>query len=165
MLGYHQLECVNPISGMEHYSLILSLFFALSLVDFYVFIYLFIYFYFFFFFIHMNKKKIYVVSRVCLSDYVYNWPADLPDIVCLASQTVVLRDKNFQILSYLPYLEAPLTSTILYLLSVTVVLEDGHKVSGKQNLLVSFSCTEWYLIWCWRNSSWTSRCCFWVKFL
>ena len=55
-------------------------------------------------------------------------------------------------------------------LSVALILAWGHKVSIKQNLLTSFSpklfnWSVWNLMWCWRNSSWTSLFYFWVRFI
>ena len=45
--------------------------------------------------------------------------------------------------------------------SLTLTMSGGHKVSAKENLLVSFSCTlfigsGWNLIWWWGNWSWAS---------
>ena len=54
--------------------------------------------------------------------------------------------------------------------SLTFTLPGGHKVSTKQNPFTSFSCTlltwsDWKLMWWWSNSNWTSRDCFWVRFI
>ena len=55
------------------------------------------------------------------------------------------------------------------LLSLTLTLPGSHRVSTKQNLLDSFSCTlfiwsEWNLMWWWSNSTRTTLDYFWVRF-
>ena len=56
-----------------------------------------------------------------------------------------------------------------YITITDLDLHWGHKVSAKQNLWASCSCTlfnwsGWNLIWCWISSSWMSLYCFCVRF-
>ena len=105
--------------------------------------------------IHMSIKWIHVMSCICPAGMAKNLTLDI-------------THKLFnQFVSYL------LIGTIDFyhfiLISLTLTLPLCHKVSAKQNLLASFSCTlliwsGWNLMWCKSNSSWTVWDYLWVKF-
>ena len=98
---------------------------------------------------------------------------------CLASRLASIHGKNFNVgqnmQSVQPnfFIPAMLIDTIdcyhFLPLLLTLALPGGHKVSGKQNLLASFSWilfiwSGWNLAQCWSNLSWTSWHYFWLRF-
>ena len=108
------------------------------------------------------------------------WSIWVTWVYVLIIRLAILSGRNFNIGHYTQtfqpnfFIPAMLIGTTdfyhIILLSVTLTLAWGCKVSTKQNLLASFSRTlcnwsGWNLVWCWSSSSWKPWCYyFWLRF-